>query len=195
MKGREGVIKLDNFLFPRIFFGYSDRNIFHYRWDRERIVGTWKIDTLRPGQNDRHFADTILKSVILSEIFGILNQASLKFSPKGAINNRPALFSKWRGVGQARRHYLNQWWSIFSCRIGLKQFKIRAIRNNFVTNQVFDTWNKKVWSISYRTYCKAYINVRNMIWLCIELDKGFTKERKLTNRKFFHNYNIRYLSH
>ena len=49
------------------------------------------INTLRPGQNWRHFADDIFKCIFLNENVWIPIKISLKFVPKGPINNIPAL--------------------------------------------------------------------------------------------------------
>ena len=48
-------------------------------------------NTLRPRQNGRHFADDILKCIFLMKIFLIPIGISLKFVPKGPIDNIPAL--------------------------------------------------------------------------------------------------------
>ena len=49
------------------------------------------INSLRPRQNGRHFADDIFKCIFLNENGWILIEISLKFVPKGLINNIPAL--------------------------------------------------------------------------------------------------------
>ena len=49
------------------------------------------LNTLRPRQNGRHFADDILKSILLNENVCIPIEISLKFVPKGPIDNIPAL--------------------------------------------------------------------------------------------------------
>ena len=49
------------------------------------------INTLRPRQNGRHFADYIFKWIFLNENVRISIKISLKFVPKGPINNIPAL--------------------------------------------------------------------------------------------------------
>ena len=49
------------------------------------------FNTLRPRQNGRHFADDILKCVSLNENAWIPIEISLKFVPKGPIDNIPAL--------------------------------------------------------------------------------------------------------
>ena len=50
-----------------------------------------QVNTLRPRQNGRHFADDIFKWIFLNENVRISIKISLKFVPKGQINNIPAL--------------------------------------------------------------------------------------------------------
>ena len=59
------------------------------------------INSLRPRQNRRHFADDILKCNFLNENVWIPIQNSLKFVPKGPFNNIPALVQlmAWRRTG------------------------------------------------------------------------------------------------
>ena len=59
------------------------------------------VKTLRPRQNGRHFADDIFKCIFLNENAWILIKISLKFVPKGSINNIPALVQimAWRRPG------------------------------------------------------------------------------------------------
>ena len=54
-------------------------------WD-----GIWDVITLRPRRNG-HFADDILKRIFFNENVWISISISLKFVPKGPINNIPAL--------------------------------------------------------------------------------------------------------
>ena len=49
------------------------------------------FNALRPRQNGRHFADAIFKCILLNENVWITIKNSLKFVPKGPINNIPAL--------------------------------------------------------------------------------------------------------
>ena len=49
------------------------------------------LNTLRPRQNGRHFADGSFKRIFLNETVRISIKNSLKFVPKGPINNIPAL--------------------------------------------------------------------------------------------------------
>ena len=59
------------------------------------------INSLRPRQNRRHFADDILKCIFLNENEWISLRISLKFVPKVRINNIPYLFQimAWRRPG------------------------------------------------------------------------------------------------
>ena len=59
------------------------------------------IDSLRPKQNVRLFTDDTSKRIFLNENIRILTKNSLKFVPKGLINNIPALIliMAWRRPG------------------------------------------------------------------------------------------------
>ena len=59
------------------------------------------FNTLRLRQNGGHFADYIFKCVFLNEHVWILIKISMKFVPKGPINNIPALVQimAWRRPG------------------------------------------------------------------------------------------------
>ena len=63
------------------------------------IVGG--INTLRPRQNGRHFADDIFKHIFYSENVWFSIEVSLKFLPKCPINNISALVQivAWRRPG------------------------------------------------------------------------------------------------
>ena len=63
---------------------------------------TWiEFNPLRPRQNGRHFAHDTLNRIFLNENVGISIDISLKFAPKGPINNIPALVQimAWRRPG------------------------------------------------------------------------------------------------
>ena len=59
------------------------------------------INTLRPRQNGRRFADDNFKRIFFNENVRISIKISLKFVPKGPINNNPALVQimAWRRSG------------------------------------------------------------------------------------------------
>ena len=58
-------------------------------------------NTLSPRQNGQHFANVIFKCIFLKEHLWISIKTSLKFVPKGPINNIPALvhIMAWRRPG------------------------------------------------------------------------------------------------
>ena len=59
------------------------------------------VNTLRPRQNGRHFPDNIFKWIFLNENVWISINISLKFVPRGPINNIPTLVQvmAWRRPG------------------------------------------------------------------------------------------------
>ena len=59
------------------------------------------INSLRPRRNGRYNADDILKCIFLNENVSIAIKISLKFVPKGPINNIPPLVQimAWRRTG------------------------------------------------------------------------------------------------
>ena len=59
------------------------------------------FNTLGPRQNGRHFPDDTFKRIFLNENVRISIKISLKFAPKGPINNIPALVQimAWRRPG------------------------------------------------------------------------------------------------
>ena len=76
-------------------------------WQEINISGTffkatfhW-LNTLRPRQDGRRFADDTFKRIFLNENVRISIKISLKFVPKGPINNIPALVQimAWRRSG------------------------------------------------------------------------------------------------
>ena len=63
--------------------------------------GQRALYSLRPRQNGRLFADDTFKRIFLNENIRISNKKSLKYVPKGLINNFPALvlIMAWRRPG------------------------------------------------------------------------------------------------
>ena len=82
------------------------REVPHYHtYHGCEMVLPWKtpafkiwVNSSPPGKNARHFPDDIFKCIFMNEKFCILIQISLKFVPKGPINNIPALVEimAWR---------------------------------------------------------------------------------------------------
>ena len=73
-------------------------NVYHAPYGAARQQ--W-FNTLRPRQNGRRFADDTFKRIFLNENVRISIKISLKFVPKGPINNIPALVQimAWRRSG------------------------------------------------------------------------------------------------
>ena len=65
------------------------------------IIG-YLINTLRPRQNGRHFADDTFKPIFLNENIRISIKISLKFVPKVPISNVPAMVQimAWHRPGE-----------------------------------------------------------------------------------------------
>ena len=67
------------------------------------------INTLRPRQNGRHFADGTFKRIFLKENVRISIKISLKFVPKSPIDNIPALFEIiWSNGGKFTDAYMRR---------------------------------------------------------------------------------------
>ena len=66
-----------------------------------RLLALNCLNTLRPRQNGRHFADDIFKRIFFNENIWIPIKISLKFLPKGSMNKIPALVQimAWRRPG------------------------------------------------------------------------------------------------
>ena len=65
------------------------------------LYGVNWVNTLRPRQNGRHFPDNTFKRIFLNGNVRIWIKISLKFVPKGPINNIPAMVQimAWRRPG------------------------------------------------------------------------------------------------
>ena len=91
----------------RIFYYQHQRNSRNAVLFYEISTAIWvdgrcqSVNTLRPRQNGRHFAADIFKYIFLNENVWIPIKISLKFVPKGWINNIPALvpMMAWRRPG------------------------------------------------------------------------------------------------
>ena len=91
------------------------------------------LNTLRPRQDGRHFADDIFTCIFFNENCCILNKFSLKYVRKGPIDNNPALVQimAWRRSGDkplsepmmvsllthicvTRPQWVNHWYELIS---------------------------------------------------------------------------------
>ena len=135
------------------------------------------VNTFRPRRNEQHFTDDIFKRIFFNESVWISIKSSLKFVPKGPINNIPALVQimAWRHSGDkplsepmvvslpthicvTRPQWVNKYvqqnsdnqWALTLCLMFL------IIRNCF-NNMLEDTVsNTLVWSSCYQPHTNAY---------------------------------------
>ena len=63
----------------------------YYPWDPQVFTWGQSLNTLTARQNGCHFADNIFKCIFLNENAWISIKISLKYVPKGPINNIPSL--------------------------------------------------------------------------------------------------------
>ena len=79
---------------------YSDDENHNYEITVTYPRGQW-VNTLRPRQDGRYFADDVLKCIFWNENVWIWLKIPLKFVPRGPINNIPALVQimAWRRPG------------------------------------------------------------------------------------------------
>ena len=66
------------------------------------VLRSLTLNTFRPRQDGRYFADDVLKCIFLNENVWISLKIPLKFVPKGPINSIPALVQvmAWRRPGE-----------------------------------------------------------------------------------------------
>ena len=91
---------------PLICFWHTHLQLKHVTWNVRTVVSCFVLlclyyefpvelcdlfNTLRPWQNGRHFADDIFTRIFVNENLWIPIKISLKFVPRGSINNMPAL--------------------------------------------------------------------------------------------------------
>ena len=105
---------------------------------RSYVIAWWQsgiwlpcLNSLRPRRNGRYNADDIFKCIFLKEIVWIPTIISMKFVPKGPINNIPAMVQimAWRRPGDkplsepmmvsllthicvTRPQWVNRYWSV-----------------------------------------------------------------------------------
>ena len=120
---------------------------------------TYRVNTLRPRKNGRHFADDTFKRIVLNEYVRFSIKISLKCLPKGPISNIPAL------VQIIISHYLNQWWVTYRriyASLGLNELKQRP----YVCKNP-DGCRKSPWNFNLHIFHNAALrlsSVQNFMW-------------------------------
>ena len=135
-------------------------------------TGVLMVNTLRPRQNGRHFAVDTFKRIFLNENVSISMEISLKFIPKGPVNNIPALVQimAWRRPGDkplsepkmvrlptriciTRPQWVNSFWHNFKVHFSRKWFGIIATDISVPLQTLLtasDWWNLFWKSTKYR---------------------------------------------
>ena len=123
---------------------------------KSRLMKSYdRINTLRPRQNGRHVPDDIFKCIFLNQNVWISIEISLKFIPKGPINNIPALV-----------RIMNQWWLVYQhiyASLGLNELRQKqytTLAYNIQTATWFNLRFQTVWG--YETWA-------TIGWCCYHL--------------------------
>ena len=156
------------------------------QWSRLLYVARpqW-VNTLRPRQNGRHFADDIFKCIFLNENVFITVKISLKFVPKGPIKNIPALVQimAWRRPGGkplsepmlvsltthicvTRPQWVNHWfrWRFVFCTAPSHYQNQCWVKRCFLALQVLGCWQE--WRLySIKLWIRASLEARGILYI------------------------------
>ena len=117
------------------------------------------LNTLRPGQHGRHFADDGLRCISLNENVWILIKISLKFVPGGSINNNPTLFQimAWRRPGDKPLSETMMVRLLTHCAsLGLNELNTRIHRMQSLLSCTIWIFNDRIISRHGNLYCQSY---------------------------------------
>ena len=115
--------------------------------------------SLRARQNGCDFTDNIFKCIFVNENVSILIKISLKFVPKGPIDNIPALvqIKAWRQPGD-----LNQWWLVYWCIYApLGLIELRIVHSNKIQ------YSRHVFHFHYNSITKKYVLNIEFFWAAV----------------------------
>ena len=155
-------------------FGHHALRANHTQQGRQQCV-----NSLRPRQNGRLFADDTFKRIFLNENIRISNENSLIFVPKGLINNIPALvlIMAWRRPGdkplsepmlvRSLTHICvarPQWVNV------TRMIKCLSFKNVFRIKNVLEAVHR-IWHSPHkgpfmRKVCSCPVNSRVAFWKC-----------------------------
>ena len=133
----------------------------------ERALPSWVtyrqytccINTLRPRQNDRHFAQTMF-----SNTFSWMKMYEFRLKFHWSLFLRFQLticqhwFRYWLGAVQATSHYLDQWWLVYwriYASLGLSELNLSSRNIAFERYNIYQYWDITVCWNSF--LCKARI--------------------------------------
>ena len=123
------------------------------------VIQIWKLWLIithpSPGQHGRHFADSVFKCIFVNEKFCISIKISLKFVPKGPVENNPALVQN--GLAPNRRQVI-----IWSTADPIHQHIYAAlVRDNSCSVNYCD-----ITDFSSTIFFKFAINALYLNWYC-----------------------------
>ena len=88
----------------------------------------WYVNSLRPRQNDRYFADDIFKCIFFSmKIYEFRLRFHWSLFLRFELTIFQHWFTEWLGAGQATSHYLNQCWLVYRhiyASLGLNELSV-----------------------------------------------------------------------
>ena len=104
-----------------------------------RIAGTevkhwsyvWTLNSLRPRQNGRHYADDNFKCIFLNENYEFWIRFHRIMFPRVQLAINKHWFRQWLGVEQGTSHCLNQWWNVIPMHICITWLQWVNILNIF----------------------------------------------------------------
>ena len=126
------------------------------------------VNTLRPRQNGRHFADDILKCIFLNENVWIPIKISLKFVPQCPINNIPALVQimVWRRPGdKPLSGPMMVRLPTHICVTRPQWVKWHMVSADYCHLQLL--WNLTAWDVSNIIESSEIVYVYVIKWLCV----------------------------
>ena len=134
-------------------------------------IDTWQVldrwaNTLRPRQNGRQFPDDNFKCIFLNKNIWISIKISLKFVPKGPINNIPALVQimVWFRSGDKPLSEL----MVVSVLMQIRVSRSQWAKINYNTNLTIIPWKQTVRVLlTYNRVCRpAAITEPNILVPC-----------------------------
>ena len=133
------------------------------------------FNTLRPQQNGRHFADDTFNRISVNDNVRITIGISLKFVPKGPINNIPALVQimAWRRAGDK---------PLSEPMMVSLLTHLCVTRPQWVKQEPIDIAVKNLWTVSWKLMCSTNdkLPLGDKYWCTITLLSTFTGLRVIT---------------
>ena len=108
-----------------------------------RSCRTFWLNTLRPRQNGRHFADDIFKCIFLNENVWIPIKIHWRLFVRVQLTIFQHWFRWWLGAVQATSHYRNQGWLVYwriYASLGLNELNVLVIKSTLWSEHCACWW-------------------------------------------------------